>query len=522
MFTDSIISVGVSKILQRSERQEDYTKIIDSFVDTGIIDQILNDNNQIIYGRRGTGKTHLLRVLQQKILDEANTVCIYIDCRNLGSSSQFTDNSKSLQVRCLSLFKDILQFINQDLLEELTANVNDSEIQVKGLDLLSELQSAVVEPKKEYYEGDVVITEEKTTARGARFEIDSNRIGVNASGSKGKKVTSDIKYSIKSEDKIFFPEINIIIQEFLVLIHKKVYIFIDEWAALPYDIQPYLAEMLKRGLIPISNVVIKIASLEYRSNFYYHGPTSNIGLEIGSDITANIDVDDYYVYDRNPVELSRFFSDVLYKHINIDLQENYLYNTYGINNGDSFIKRMFNSQDTFNELVRASEGVIRDLINIFTKAYFEAKKRKLEQIDKPVIVNVSQQWYEQDKERNLSDELKEILSRIIRDVIGEKKARSFLVSKKLESNSYLQQLFDLRVLHIVKRGYSDKANPGDRYNIYTLDYGTYVDLLKTKSKPLDEYQLFEETEELKDDVIVPFDDKRSIRRIVLKEEALNL
>ena len=47
----------------------------------------------------------------------------------------------------------------------------------------------------------------------------------------------------------------------------------------------------------------------------------------------------------------------------------------------------------------------------------------------------------------------------------------------------IQRLFDARVIHFVKRGYADKDNPGVRYNIYTLDYGTYVDLLKQLKNP---------------------------------------
>lgn len=84
----------------------------------------------------------------------------------------------------------------------------------------------------------------------------------------------------------------------------------------------------------------------------------------------------------------------------------------------------------------------------------------------------------------------------------------------------IQRLFDARVIHFVKRGYADKDNPGVRYNIYTLDYGTYVDLLKTAKKP-DGYLPLDENMSSRD-IVVPFDDKRSIRRIILTEEMLKL
>ena len=69
----------------------------------------------------------------------------------------------------------------------------------------------------------------------------------------------------------------------------------------------------------------------------------------------------------------------------------------------------------------------------------------------------------------------------------------------------------------MQRGYADKDNPGVRYNIYTLDYGTFVDLIGTSKQPI--LDLFEEVSET--DLVVPFDDKRSIRRIVLDEKVLS-
>ena len=104
------------------------------------------------------------------------------------------------------------------------------------------------------------------------------------------------------------------------------------------------------------------------------------------------------------------------------------------------------------------------------------------------------------------------------EVIGKRKARSFLVSRDLERHPIIQKLFDARVIHLVKKGYSDKDNPGIRYNIYSLDYGTYVDLKNTTKQPEID---FNENSEDSDDIIVPFDDNRSIRRIILTESILN-
>ena len=100
---------AVSKILQRSERQVDDEKIVETFVDLGVVAQLANRNNQIIYGRRGTGKTHVFRVLRSQLEDEdQDNIVVYVDARTLGSSAQFSDPSVELQRRVIALLRDIL------------------------------------------------------------------------------------------------------------------------------------------------------------------------------------------------------------------------------------------------------------------------------------------------------------------------------------------------------------------------------------------------------------------------------
>jgi hypothetical protein len=182
----------------------------------------------------------------------------------------------------------------------------------------------------------------------------------------------------------------------------------------------------------------------------------------------------------------------------------------------SLPSRLFTERPVFEELARASEGVIRDLINIFTKAYLDAHRRGRDSIDRKAVIEAARQWFEQDKARYLDNHLQTVLRRIVDDVIGVRRARSFLLPRELENHPIVQRLFDARVLHHMQRGYADKDNPGSRYNIYTLDYGTYVDLLTTKKEP--EIELIEAEHD--DERVVPFDDKRSIRRIILSEKDL--
>ncbi|PKD44687.1 ATP-binding protein [Rhodohalobacter barkolensis] len=518
MIQDQKITLAVSRILQRSERHVDIDKLVETFVDIGIFPQLINRNNQILYGRRGTGKTHVLKVLQTEISPDNKIVSLYLDCRTLGSTSQFSDTSLPLKKRCLALFRDILTPIYNTLLEHIVEYPNENA--EKAIVALDELLDTITQPIKSYKQDSEVKRIEKEVGKsktgGLNITSTSPDLSLNYSDKESSTQATEQTFRVNEEDKIIFPSLHKSLSETLELADVELYLLIDEWSSIPEDIQPYLAEFLKRGVLPVNRAVLKIASLEYRSKFKIPNKTPIFGFELGADISTAPDLDDYYVFDRNPEQITDLFSEILLKHLNVDLPVDYLKNKYGISSGKDLASKLFTQRDTLKELSRAAEGVVRDLINIFTNAFFDARKRGRDTIDLKAILEASRQWFEQDKAQDLDDEMHEVLRRIVEDVIGEKKARSFLLPRSLIKHDTIQKLFDARVLHHMQRGYADKDNPGVRYDIYSLDYGTYVDLIGTSKEP--QIELF--VEDNGADIVVPFDDKRSIRRIILGEEIL--
>jgi len=498
--------MAVSRILQRSERQIDQQKLVASFVDVGILPQLLNTNNQIFYGRRGTGKTHVLRVLQTRLAEDGNRVVVYIDARTLGSTSQFSDASISMPTRCLALFRYILSPIHNELLEYIVEN--PPKHANKALEATDRLSEAITAPTKTYFEKDLV---------GATAAIASNpKVDVKLEMSSESKAETKRLYEVSSQDKVIFPALHDALRETLELSGAELFVLLDEWSSLPTELQPYLAEFLRRGVLPVQRATLKIAALEHRSRFTNFSDSMSFGFEVGADISTAPDLDDYYVFDRNPEQLVSAYADMLLRHLQIDLPEGYLQENYSIMTGDNLSSRLFTERGTFKELARAAEGVVRDLINIFTQAFFHAHRRGRETIDMKAVVEGARQWFEQDKHTHLDEDMQLILRKIVDEVIGKRKARSFLLPRELQRHPMIQKLFDSRVLHQMQRGYADKDNPGVRYNIYSLDYGTYVDLMDTSRQP--QIDLLIDSSE--PDIVVPFDDKRSIRRIVLNQDVL--
>lgn len=522
MIQDSSLSKAVAEIRQRSERQQDANKLVGTFVDVGILPQIDTSNNQIVYGRRGTGKTHIFRVLETNLTKDPNNAVLYLDARVLGSTAQFSDPRAQLSHRCICLFRDMLGEIYNTLERQMIANPPEDSQEV--FEELERLNTLVSEPIMSFGKGEFEtrkldkvgdsssagISADLHDGLGLKFELTSEST---------KESENKISRQFAGEDKIIFPAIFAHLRTLMTKGHFRFFLLIDEWSSIPRDVQPYLAEFFKRSFLANPDVVIKIAALEARSSFGIRNGTSDIlGFELGSDIPT-IDIDDYYIYDKNPLDVVDAFADVLYKHLTSGLPDGYLGSRFGIHSPGKLIDKMFLQLAIFQELARASEGVVRDLINIFTRAYFAAQRRGKDEIDKKAVLEAARQWFEQDKQRNLDDKLKGVLQRIVAEVVGNKKVRSFLIPRSLERHPVIQQLFDLRVIHLVQRGYVDKENPSLRYNIYTLDYGTYVDLIEVSNPP---QGFFVFGEYLPKDVVVPFGDKRCMQKIILTEAALSL
>jgi Cdc6-like AAA superfamily ATPase len=62
-----------------------------------------SENHQIMYGRRGTGKTHVLNYVADQVQNDGN-FAIYVDLRTVGSSTGiFADPQYSLSDRATRL-----------------------------------------------------------------------------------------------------------------------------------------------------------------------------------------------------------------------------------------------------------------------------------------------------------------------------------------------------------------------------------------------------------------------------------
>lgn len=504
------INTAILKLKKRAEKYS-MDQLVDTFVDIGsLFTLLLNTDHQILYGRRGTGKTHVLTYLCSKI--KKNNDCpIYIDLRLIGSTGGlYSDRNIPFSERATRLLIDVFTAIHDQIIEFVVENTSDSiHMGVVG-PLLEELSSAISQ---------IQITGEitKEISKESNRE-NSNKSAFSIGGAPNISLTGGNALSVKSGERIVntgyenhrihFPSIRGIMGDILKIIKPhEIWIILDEWAEIPIDLQPFLGDLLRRCLFPIYGITIKIGAIEHRSNFkIQRGISEYIGIETGADMTS-INLDEFMVFDNNEYLSIDFFKNLLFKHINSLLPENLRYKF-----ADELISAAFTQVNAFEEFVRASEGVPRDAINILIQA---ATKASSANISIKNVRDAARIWYNRDKEKSVSSspEAIRLLRWIIDEVIGRRNARAFLLRTDTENN-LIDYLYDSRVIHIIKQSVSSQETPGIRYNVYSIDYGCYVDLKNTSREPRGLFEA-EWAEDQISFISVPQNDYRAIRRAVL-------
>jgi hypothetical protein len=483
------VNLALGRLLRRAE-DEDPERLVETFVDVGaLFAQLSTRDNQIIFGRRGTGKTHALTYLAEQLRGNGSTV-VSVDLRLLGSSGGiYADSSIPVSEAATRLLLDALERLHEDLVDQaLEAAEDGGGTADQTLLLLDRLADAITEvsvvgdAEQRVQEG-----HEASTGNESSVEAGASSAGpllrAAAESSQYRRIIREreILFRGVARHRVHFGAVGSILRKLVpTLPGKRLWLLLDEWSHVPIHLQPLLADLLRHCVLPVPGLTVKIAAIDHRSAFKIERQDySYIGFEVGADVAADIDLDDFMVFSNDSDTAVVFFGQLFHRHVAAMASEYDGIPTYS--STDHFIQEAFASPEAFRELVRSGEGVPRDAINIVGKAALMADQRR---ISIELVRAAAHRWYLQDKEgavKSRPDGLR-LLHWIIDRVIGHRGVRAFLLRQGGESH-LVDWLYDSRVLHLVKRGMAAKDRPGVRYDAYALDYGCYVDLLATRRAP---------------------------------------
>jgi len=513
----SPINLAFLRIAKRAERQNDAT-LARTFVDFGAVIAALSSvDHHLIYGRRGTGKTHLLTVLRAG-REKEGTVAVQLDMRNLGSTGGiYADPNIPISNRATRLLIDVLAAIHGHLFEQAIAD--DSKVDLgaagKALDEFfaahrevkvvgtTTVETATSAENSYSAEAKVGVTASLTSAS---FEM-----GANASDAGKEAVTAKKIVTGQEVHRVNFGSVSSALRKVVATFPGgKLWLLIDEWSEVPLDLQPMLADLLRRAVLPIKGVTVKIAAIEQRSKFLLPDTAvGNVGIEVGADVSAAVNLDDFMVFDNDEQKAVEFFRSLIYAHTCAEMEEA---NAVAPESEDALISAAFTQANAFEEIVRACEGVPRDAINILSAAAQRANNSTISVGD---VRTAAQTWYLGTKDAAVSAhaDAKRLLTWLVEKVIKERRAKGFLLEAGLR-DPLIDFLYDERVLHVLRKGMSAKDKPGQRFSVYGIDYGCYVDLISTVRAPQGVLDLGDDSV-AEYSITVPHTDLRSIRRCIL-------
>ena len=307
--------------IPRRAESADRSTLAMTFVAAGSFSAVLHStDHQILYGRRGTGKTHALFYLSD-LVEHAGDVPVYLDLRTIGSAEGlYTDSNLTAAVRGTHLLVDTLEAIHEQLLLlAFEREVSDPNGLLVALDALAEAATAV----------EVVGEVEQETKFGGS---DESSVGVELVMSPNAKLSAARRRSATAESRlrrsgiernhvVFGPLSRALKSITRALGPARLWLLLDEWSSVPLDLQPLLADLLRRSILPTVGITVKIAAIERRSQFSQPSSSGDyVGIEVGADAASAVSLDDSMIFDNVRDRAQEFFGQLLFNHASTRLR----------------------------------------------------------------------------------------------------------------------------------------------------------------------------------------------------------
>ncbi len=499
-----VSNAGVSN---RSEDLENYREL---FVDPIDSDILLKNTKQLIYGRRGSGKTLVIGALNeamQQDVAETKVMSFSYSALNFRSSAEYGGLIPTVKEKTHAYFHSFILQLSGDffnLADDILKKPNLLDyFKLNGPKMAAkreQLASAVLELMEASSYGSerplptsLRILQEKTstsqdkTSISAEVKTESGisltdpKIGIDAyTKMEGSAASENIllRKLVYETERCFNPSKvkELLLDVIDILGLKYIIIFLDEWMSLA-ECQVEFAERLKQCLFGESKISIKIAADPYQGEFNNSGKGHNFrGLEIGGDIFEAVNLDFPFRDRDRQVEL---FSLALYKrlsHLEPKLKD--IFGNPPKWNSDYFIRSLFSNKRAFVELCNGAQGLCRDFHVLFQKCSklinWDVSKQKIDFncVRKVVFKNTEETYGRIIK----SIDSNRILFDVIRPHIMKNKSRYFIFeSKPNEYSAIIKNLLTKRIIHHIPMSRMHSTLRG-KYDCFEIDYGIFSDL----------------------------------------------
>jgi hypothetical protein len=262
---------ALQDIEKRAERVYDDAHVIETYVDAGgLVNALTTRDNGVVYGRRGTGKTHALKYLAETRRAQGDFV-LYIDMeQDLGSTEGlYGDRSLPVSERASRLLVDVIAKIHDALIQDAFEGSGDLATLDAILDHFGDIVVA------EQAESQQLAEQQKSQNASASFSGSisaggppSLAVQTGSGTSATAKAAQTLTTTGPVRTRVHFGAVAGLMKK-AVETHpaQRFWLLFDEWSGLPLDLQPYLAEMLRRLFFGLPKVTVRIAAIPHRSEW---------------------------------------------------------------------------------------------------------------------------------------------------------------------------------------------------------------------------------------------------------------
>jgi hypothetical protein len=449
----------------------------------GTLSRAVSKRHHIIFGRRGSGKSSLLRKAAADLTVDRRPIA-YVDLE-IFKGHTYPDVLISILVSTLKEFEEWLNTAavnpaNKTTFWHKLFGTKPARPAYKKTDvgsLAADIHKRIDELKAELYSSDAVPT--KTVTKKAQERSEETAVQAEAKSpvaSIGAKIAESNKTENQQEiqreyqhSKIEFLHQHILEYQELFRRLQQIcggdsYLFLDDLYHIRTTDQPYVVDYFHR-IAKGSGLWLKVGTIRHRSKWYIHGDPP-IGVKLGDDadsIDLNLTLEKYSLTKEFLSKVLRSFAQDCQVEVSDILNEG-----------------------AIDRLVLASGGVARDFLAIFRKAVTVARERG-DDSRGPKIgsedVNRAAGEHEESKREELKRdvvedqlEIEKQFAKIVNFCIEQAQANLFLIDKAASGKevSLIQQLVDLRLIHLASSRITVSKEPGRIYEAYMLDVSQYA------------------------------------------------
>lgn len=489
-------------VRQETEQSLDVAEL---FTDNKQLPVLLSPDWQIVYGRRGTGKTTLLSFLA-KDLDEADHRASLM----ISMAQCVVDLPKgtSDEVQGLVFFEKFIIEIGHLLFRiyknrraEKNRNRKITHLLNQFLDRQRLVEDRILEIATFAHRGESFgsLEEKKSTIKDAA----KTKKGVAAEG--GFKLPTALTWpSIEAkiearyarlrelnrsrtyvEEKfIDFQELRRLFTDLIEALEiTQLVIIIDEWSELDRSartwIQPFFAKYLRRSFFGDARFCIKISAIRDESIFgRMNDGGQYIGLQVGDDIfdTVNLDA----IYANRMINLEEFYTVLLFRRLLYCEPRLEIFSRDPDNRkdpADGFLDFLFKDNRILPELVAASSGIPRQFILMFETIashldYKSGEDWKFPTVRERIIYN-SITHVQKALDRG---SIEERLLGKVKESSDRTGSRIVLFSRECDPRvaSAIRYLYGRRLLHEINP--TDVSfNVREKFHVFIVDHGCFLD-----------------------------------------------